>query len=252
MNGSKIDEAMAARLVAEGPHEISISLNSHTDEVHSRTRGEKASFILAVAALRSLLVARTRLSARGSRIYAMALVCEQTYRDLDRFCDFVLNDIGADKLKLNSLQPTFGKAGLDPFFAANAIANYEELATILRTCDAKYNLGLSPIWIEQVKMYFRSVAQNQNAIQGWATGAGTHEHICNSYERNIMVDLYGTARLCFSHEFPGVKLDRVGDLRRFWYERRPDIRAAMQTCNRYCGISHSVRRENATVKPPRT
>ena len=44
----------------------------------------------------------------ATKIYVMAVICEFNYRDLDAFYDFVLNDIGADKLKLNILQPTFG------------------------------------------------------------------------------------------------------------------------------------------------
>ena len=35
----------------------------------------------------------------------MAVICEQNYRELDAFYRFVLRDIGADKLKLNFLQP---------------------------------------------------------------------------------------------------------------------------------------------------
>jgi hypothetical protein len=120
---------------------------------------------------------------------------------------------------------------------------------IVRACDVKYNLGLSPTWIAQVAMYFRSLTRNQNAIQGWSAGVGTEDHICNSYERNIMVDLYGTARLCFSKGFPGFQLVQPGDLRRFWYEESSGSRAIMRTCNRYCGIGHCVRRESATRKP---
>jgi len=47
-----------------------------------------------------------------------------------------------------------------------------------------------------------------------------------------------------------VQLRNPGDLVRFWHRAEP-IRNAMRKCNQYCGISHSVRRENATLKPER-
>jgi hypothetical protein len=74
----------------------------------------------------------------------------------------------------------------------------------------------------------------------------TSDHICNTYDRNIMVDHYGMARLCFAEAFRGMQLRKYGDLRAFW-EGASDIRAEMRQCTRLCGISHSVRREPSTV-----
>jgi hypothetical protein len=99
-------------------------------------------------------------------------------------------------------------------------------------------------------MYFRSLQRSTKIEKGWGDDTGTLDHICNSYERNIMVDHYGMARLCFSPRFPGQQLDKPGDLTRFWHNA-DSIRARMRDCNAYCGISHSVRRENATLKGPR-
>jgi hypothetical protein len=95
-------------------------------------------------------------------------------------------------------------------------------------------------------MYHRSVHKNNDAVLGWS-GKGTEELICNSFDRNIMVDMDGIARLCFSHKFPGFKINRYGDLRKFWYGT-DNLRGAMSKCTQYCGISHSVRRVNATLK----
>ena len=87
----------------------------------------------------------------------------------------------------------------------------------------------------------------RNIEKGWGDTTGTQEHICNTYERNIMVDHYGMARLCFSSGFPGRQLTAPGDLIRFWNGAEP-IRARMRSCNAYCGISHSVRRETSTMR----
>lgn len=247
VNGTRIrTPEMADRMIAEGPQEISISLNSQRPDLHDETRGVAGAFKKAVAALRLLVEARRRNPARGTRIYVMGLIFDGNYREIDAFYDFVLNDVGADKLKLNFLQPAFGQPGeSDPFFSAHAGVDPAELGAILEACDRKYGLGYNPEWLHQVKMYFRSLNRIGDLDRGWASDGRTEEHICNTYDRNIMVNEHGMARLCFSTAFPGVQLEKYGDLRRFW-EGAEAIRADMRQCNRFCGISHSVRRATTT------
>jgi MoaA/NifB/PqqE/SkfB family radical SAM enzyme len=249
VNGTRIRSAsMAERMILEGPTEISISLNSHRPDLHDRTRGVPGAFDKAVRALRLLIEARKKYPERKTRIYVMGLIFDENYRELDDFYDFILNDVKADKLKLNFLQPSFGHNGeVDPFFAEHHGVDPEILGGIIERCNEKYKLNLSPVWLRQVKMYFKSVNANTEAHRGWNSPWGTTEHICNTYERNIMVDHYGVARLCFATGFPGRQLQAPGDLRAFWESADP-IRAVMRNCNHYCGISHSVRRENATLK----
>lgn len=247
VNGTRVrDRERAERMIREGPHEISVSLNSHRPDLHDRTRGVKGAFDKAVKALRLLIEARDRLGA-DTRIYAMGLIFDENFRDLDAFYDFVLNDVGADKLKLNFIQPSFGHgAPEDGFFAGHHNVDPDEVHRLIGECDEKYGLGLNPVWRDQVRMYFRSLRKAPDVHRGWSSRTGTDEHICNTYERNIMVDHYGVARLCFSTMFPGMKLGAYGDLRRFWYGAE-FIRRDMRRCNQYCGISHSVRRETSTI-----
>ena len=249
VNGTRIrGEAIADRMIEAGPHEISVSLNSHRPELHDETRGVKGSFKKAVAAVRLLLEARRRHPGSPTRIYVMGLVFDQNYRDLDEFYDFVLNEVGADKLKLNFLQPSFGhSAPEDAFFAQHCRLDPDELLRLIEHCERKYRLKFNPRWKHQVRMYFRSLLASGETHRGWRANTGTAEHICNTYERNIMVDHYGVARLCFSPAFPGMKLQAYGDLQRFWSGADP-IRARMRVCNQYCGISHSVRRESSTLR----
>jgi MoaA/NifB/PqqE/SkfB family radical SAM enzyme len=249
INGTRVHSSdMANRMMLEGPSEITVSLNSHRAEVHDRTRGVVGSFDKAVHALRYLLEARKKSGAE-TKIFAMAVICAQNYRELDAFYDFVLNEIGADKLKLNFLQPTFGPPTWwyrDRFFEQNLIRDEKALVAIIRDCDRKYGLRINPAWLDQVGMYHRSIRNNGGLLWGWRGGRGTEEHICNSYERNIMVDLHGRAGLCFNPAFPATQLSHRGDLRDFWEHSGP-LREKMRRCNRYCGISHSVRRESATL-----
>lgn len=249
VNGTRIRDAkMAERMMTQGPDEVSVSLNSHRATLHDETRGVPGAFDKAVRALRLMLEARQRQPARGNKIYAMGLIFDQNYRELDAFYDFVLNDVGADKLKLNFIQPSFGHGGTeDAFFARHWNVDPDEIGRLIAHCDAKYGLNLNPAWAAQVQMYFRSLRSSRNLAKGWGDETGTSEHICNTYERNIMVDHYGMARLCFSTRFPGKRLVAAGDLTRFWMGADP-IRARMRACNAYCGISHSVRRESSTLR----
>jgi len=248
VNGTRIrNAAVAERVMREGPHEISISLNSPDEKQHDETRGVRGAFRKAVNALRLMIEARERLGAHSTKIYVMGLVFGSNYRSIDKFYDLVLNDIGADKLKLNFLQPSFGQAGeTDPFFEAQGEVDPEELGSILQQCNAKYGLGFNPQWAEHVVMYFRSLNAATDRNRGWGSSAETKTHICNSYDRNIMVNHYGVARLCFATKFPGTTLKQPGDLRQFWVSSE-SIRADMRKCNQFCGISHSVRRESSTA-----
>ncbi len=249
-NGTCVtNEAVAARLLEEGPAEITVSLNSHRPEVHDETRGVTGSHAMAVRALRLLLDSRSRHS-RQTPIYAMAVICERNYRDLDAFYNFVLNELGADKLKLNLLQPTFGPTSLwyrDHFFAENVVRDELNLARIVRSCDRKYGLNINNVWLDQVIMYLRSVRRNGRLRMGWRSLRGTEDHICNSHDRNIMVDLRGRARLCFYRGFGSHRLQKHGDMRAFWQSADP-VRERMRRCKRYCAISHSVRAVPATLR----
>lgn len=247
-----INDENAEKMILEGPSEITISLNSYIPSVHDQTRGVEGSFDLATNAIRLLLGAREKLN-KTTPIYAMAIICEQNYRNLDRFYDFILNDLKADKLKINFLQPTFAplknEQGIDrddTFYKENIIKDYNGLIEILKKCDQKYTLNLNSAWLDVVRMYHKNVLENDDGYKGWA-GKGTEKPICNSYERNIMVDLFGVARLCFSTKFPGTKINKYGDLRKFWHDNN-SLRQRMSSCMQYCGISHSVRKISATNK----
>lgn len=249
VNGTRIrTPAMAERMITEGPHEISVSLNSHREGLHDETRGVVGAFEKAVQAMRLLVEARRRVGDGSTKLYVMGLIFDQNYLELEEFYDFVLNDIGADKLKLNFIQPSFGNSEEDAFLAAHHRVDPDELVAVIRKCERRFGLAINPAWLANVKMYFESLKGKLDLDRGWASEARTQEHICNTYERNIMVDHYGTARLCFSTDFRGASVRAEGELRRFW-EEAGDVRKEMRSCNKLCGISHSVRRQSCTLTP---
>ena len=251
VNGTTIASlAGALRMNTFGPDEVSVSLDGPTAEIHDQMRGRRGAFAQATNALQLLLDARL-ISGSRTKIYAMGLLTRTTSALLDEFYDLVLRQIGADKLKLNALQPSFLHTRIgqsrdsDDLFAAESQVDADALEASLARCDEKYGLGFNPHWQRQVTGYFRNLRGRSDLALGWRGGFTTDEHICNSPERNIMVDLNGCASLCFSTAFPRTQLQQPGDLRRFW-EENAALRTQMAKCCALCGISHSVRREHST------
>jgi hypothetical protein len=197
-------------------------------------------------ALRLLLEARARNNA-DTRIHAMGLIFDENYREIDAFYDFVLNDVGADKLKLNFIQPSFGhNAPEDEFFKNHHRVDPDVLYDLIGECDRKYNLGLNPLWREQVRMYFRSLLKAADVSRGWSSRPGRASTSAVPTSATSWWTITASRALCFSTMFPGFPLKKVGDLDHFW-QSAEFIRRSMRRCNQFCGISHSVRRETSTV-----
>lgn len=247
INGTRVQtREVADRMIAAGPSEITVSLDHWKATEHDRLRGKVGAHRLAVRALDLLLSARARARAT-TPVYMMTILSQDTWPTLDQFYRFALVGVGVDKLKLNIIQPTFQGGRTDDYFAAARVTDVERCMDMVRECDRRWQIQRNPAWLRAVEMYLRSVAAGTQPLRGWAN-QGTEEAICNSYERNIMIDLYGRARLCFSGAFPHVRLEQRGDLARFWNQDSLAIRDKMIGCRQYCGISHSVRKEPALLR----
>lgn len=247
-NGSFIQTPeMAERVILEGSDEITISLDHFIPEIHDRMRGVPGAFEQATRALRLLLEARARHPESSKPIMAMGLIGKSTYLELEDFHDFVLNELGADKLKLNMIQPSFSsRPRRDRFFEEEGAVDHQQLRKVLDRCDQRFSLGMNPTWQDMVVMYFRSISRCEDRVNGWRSQARTDECICNSVDRNIVLDIDGNARYCFGRDFYSFPLQQPGDMSIFWGQRGA-WRQKMNACNRCCAISHSLRMESGTL-----
>ncbi len=243
VNGTRVhNERSAERMVTEGPSEVTISLDHWIPEENDRLRGAQGAHLVASRAVKLLAAARSRLHSTV-KINVMTILSEDTWRTLSDFFEYVLGDLGADKLKLNVIQPTFQNQGSqDTYYATSSIKDIDGCMSMIKECDRKWSIARNPQWIADVRMYLQSI---RNPLMGWHSSRVTSQAICNSYERNIMLDLYGNARLCFSEIFPSTKVEPE-TLKDFWYST--PFRECMIGCKQYCGISHSVRRSESTLK----
>ena len=247
-NGTMIHSLeRAGELAIDGPSEISISFDSPRLEIHDKFRGAEGAFAKATSAVIALLRARFKWHSK-IRVYAILLVGKSTCQDLDYAYDFALNELGVDKLKLNLIQPSFGRnLGEDPFFAEESQVDPDKLREALLAVDAKYALKFNPAWIAQATMYFRSLRFYPKARMSWQGQLETTDHICNSYDRNIWVTDHSQMYLCCDSAWPGALWEKPGDLEKFWTSSDA-LREMMSSCNRLCGISHSLRNTTSTLK----
>lgn len=252
INGTQVQTVeMAQAMCMDGPSEITVSLDHWIPEEHDRLRGVKGSHAMAVRAIECLLKARAET--RDLPIYVMTILSEDTWPTLDKFYEFVFSlgiDLGTEavnKLKLNVIQPTFQGKGKDLYFDGARVSDVDACMEMIRACDTHWNIPRNPAWLADVEMYLRSVNSCASRLIGWGN-AGTTEAICNSYDRNIMIDLYGKAKLCFSNSYPAVQLNVKGDLKEFWETSSLPIRDAMIGCKQFCGISHSVRKSTSLLR----
>jgi MoaA/NifB/PqqE/SkfB family radical SAM enzyme len=243
VNGTRIHSSRSAeRMVIEGPSEITISLDHWEPSTNDRLRGVRGAHSVASNAVRLLVEARDRMKSEV-KVNVMTIVSEDTWPTLDSFFAYA-QLLGADKLKLNLIQPTFQGQGEDSYFSGSRVKDIDSCMAMIRECDATYGINRNPQWLADVEMYLRSIC---NPLLGWNTSRGTERAICNSYDRNIMLDLYGNARLCFSTIYPSIKIEPI-NLEEFWYQSSVPIRNCMVGCKQYCGISHSVRASESTLK----
>ena len=255
VNGSMISTPkMAKRIMEQGPDEITISLDDPTPDIHDRLRGRPGAFDSACQAL-SLMTSCRNESNSKTKIFAMMLLCQDNYRHLDSMYHLALNILKADKLKINILQPTFNPhpSRLEPpsdlFFAQQSQLDVDFLMNELEACASKYHIHFNPEWLDQVKSYLSVLQGAKDLASGWCSPIATQTTICNSADRNIMIDMQGQIGLCFAAlfgKFPASRWETQGDLKKIW-EDNESARSLMKNCRALCGISHSVRRVSATL-----
>jgi MoaA/NifB/PqqE/SkfB family radical SAM enzyme len=250
LNGTLVEtQKQADDLLVRGADEISLSLDHPREEIHDQQRGLRGAWKMTLKCLKMLLDSRKRLGL-PRKLYVMYLVSNISYQAIGEAYDLVLNQIGADKLKLNFLQPTFAQYhGKDTYWDLHTRnIDVQHLMEEIDRCEARYALNFNPRWKANVKCYAASLAAYH---QG--SPMTTSEPICDSFDRNILLEIDGQLRLCFHPEFPSLmKYQEPGDLRRFWYsEEVAALREKMRNCRKFCGICHTFKREPATKEAAR-
>lgn len=250
LNGTLTEtQEQAEHLILDGADEISLSLDHPREDVHDQQRGRRGAWRKTTECMKMLVEARRKLGV-DRKLYVMLLVSNVSYKDIAEAYDLVLNQLGADKLKLNFLQPTFALYDERDVYWDLHTRNIDVdwLMAEIDRCEGRYALDLNPRWKANVRCYAESLAKYHRK-----EAAGTTGPMCDSFDRNIVFELDGSLRLCFHADWPSpMKYREAGDLRKFWYaEETRELREEMRRCRKFCGICHTFKREPATREAAR-
>jgi MoaA/NifB/PqqE/SkfB family radical SAM enzyme len=238
-NGSFIQPEDHDILMCDGPNYLVLSLDSNLSSLHDYSRGVPGSFVATVATIAALLRARGYQSGRSMvEIITNSVVSADNIEGLFDFLAFV-TELGVDGATLQILSPTFHRrGGRDVFYERHffkdkgrAVAVLDELRhrreefPVLRITDT--DLRWMQMYIERPEFL--------------------DEPVCNSHERNIMVDYLGDVQLCFDMRqiFDGKPIGniRLQPLHVLWGgQRAAAAREIMEHCRRSCGMLNCHRR----------
>jgi len=241
MNGTLTEtQEQANDLLTRGADLIALSLDDAREEVHDQMRGRRGSWQRTTNCLRMLVDARERLGL-PRKLHAVLMVCDYNYQRIDEAYDLVLRQIGADKLKLNFLMPTISLfSRRDAFWDLHSRnINVETLMREIEECEAEFDLDYNPRWKENLRDYAETLARHHRGEPLRTTG-----RLCDSPERNLVLEFGGAMRLCPFPKFPSTPYRERGDLGRYWYSPEAEaVRAEMRQCRDVCGMCHAYRRE---------
>jgi len=235
-NGFLIDNIMADKLLQYKKLTVSISLDSHIENLHDTTRGIPGTYNKATKAIKYL-------ADHNCNIHVSHILYDKNYTDLKTFCKFIFNDLGAKKLFINFLQPTFNSRMAwidpksDPYLKNNTIKDPAAAITILKECNELFKLGYDDRWFNIAFMYLDNILHNKYV---------TDYHMCNSYDRNIMINIQNDMKLCFNTAFDHMVWKKIGDLKFFW-ENSDLLRQKMNLCNKLCSISNCTIEEKCQI-----
>jgi MoaA/NifB/PqqE/SkfB family radical SAM enzyme len=249
LNGTLTEtQAAADELLTRGADEISLSLDHPREGEHDMMRGKRGAWQKTTRCLSMLLDARRRLGL-PRKLYVMLMVAGFNYRYIEEAYELVLGRIGADKLKLNFLQPTISATTKRDAFWDMHTRNVDrdELLRTIDRCESRYALDFNPRWKDCVRVWADSLARYHRGGP-----AETTVNLCNSFDRNVVVEVESRMRLCFHSKFPGTVYRERGDLRKFWYApETAALRVSMRECRDFCGICHTFKEQPATREAAR-
>ncbi len=238
-NGSIITGELIDRIISHGPRYLVISLDSHEPEVHDFHRGVPGGFEKTEALLRALVNQRCEQRKLKTEFIVNTVITNLNIEHIDETMRFS-ESIGVDGITLQMLSPTFYRIGrYDKFFENHFFSDKPAaINSIQRIIDQKDKFPI-----------LRTTSSDLFWMQKYIINPlHTVDPICNSHERNIVIDHIGNARLCFnmSKIMNGEILGNVRghSLSELWYgDVSERARNLMEDCRLSCGMLNCHRRK---------
>jgi MoaA/NifB/PqqE/SkfB family radical SAM enzyme len=241
-NGSYVGPENHERLLADGPDHLVFSLDSHIAEVHDYHRGLAGAFTHTVETLRELVRLRGSSGSRAkTQLFTNSVLTDRNIEHLLTYAAFA-TDLGLDGCTFQVLSPTFHRKGRgDVFYRKHFFPDRPAAIAVLQVLRDR--LAEFPV----IKTTDNDLRWMQSYI---FDPAALTEPICNSHERNMMVDYQGEVLLCFDMRqiFDGrsvgnIRTSGLGDL--WGGEVAHTARGIMESCRKPCGMLNCHRRPAA-------
>lgn len=230
-NGIAVSE-LTQSFFSRGPTYLVISLDSHLPEIHDYHRGIPGAFDSTRTLVSELISQRGIQQLSKTEIIVNTVITKLNIQSLTETLNF-LEELGVDGVTLQMLSPTFHRIGrYDKFFETHFFDDKPGAINCLQKVIDEYDKF--PL--------LRTTRSDLFWMQKYIIDPlNTAQPICNSHERNIVVDHIGDARLCFnmSKIMSGEVLGNTRDqtLYELWHsEGSRRARQVMKDCRLSCGM----------------
>lgn len=207
------DSKRAEKIVNSGLKYLSISLESHRQEINDLVRGP-GTYERIVRAVKLLQEAKSKYKKNIPIITLTLTILDLNYMQISEFISF------AKKLQAEGvfLQTLVGNNKHWPKSEIQFRQALQELYNRVKDDPFVVNRHNLPYYIENCK-----------------SALFTEREICNSYEQNIYIDTMGYFRLCCYTQSIGCVKDK--DLKNLWYSSlAADVRQSLKNCLLRCGL----------------
>ena len=239
------NDELVEKTLTLGPSYLVISLDSHIPDIHDYMRGVQGCHSHVINVIKSLVkLKKERYPEIDTQILTNSVIFDGNIHLLKDYINFA-KEIGIDGVMFQMLSPTFNFQGEDDVFF--------EKHFFKDTTKAKE-------YIDLIIESFRNdgfVIINENDLQWMKLYIDNPyfigEQVCNSHERNMIIDSYGDVQLCFNMKSltNGKPLGnaREDSLYNLWTSQSAeDARKIMSICRKNCGMLHCHRKQT-TLNP---
>ena len=240
-NGSYIGPEDHERVLTTGPDNLKFSLDSHLAEVHDYHRGMPGSFATTVKTIAGLVDLRRQMGRPAKTMLSTnSVLTDRNIHGVLQYISFA-TELGLDGCTFQVLSPTFYRKGRkDAFYRKHFFPDRTSAIAALQ--ELRDHLSEYPI--------VRTTENDLRWMQSYIANPDPEDlddPVCNSHERNIMVDYRGEVQFCFNMRaiFDGKSIGNVrsSSLSRLWTgDDAEAARSVMENCRKSCGMLNCHRR----------
>lgn len=203
-NGTLMTEAVAFDLCNSGLSQLSISLDAPNARSYDYTRGVPGTFVKVLAAIKTLQQTKRKLG-KGPAIHINTILARSTLSFLPEHFRF-LESLEVDGVFFLPLTKTLAnQSEQDPYFAKESLEPTKEFDEAIEFLLQKKRIGGSLIFNGEADL---------SLIRDYVHGKLAHSQICNSGDRNVVVDTMGDVRFCHHMEQKISRGQGLGNVRR--------------------------------------